>query len=124
MSIETFTPLPLNIFSTWIMLLDPSDVPPGMSPLLADVEFFPGGVRKRPGLVPQFPVVAGAPQIGNTVSCFGCKWTRSTNEFTPACRWTQPRIRIKFSCSITPKECVDACGAGFARHGAIYQRVG
>ena len=51
MSIETFTPLPLNIFSTWITLLDPSDVPPGMSPSLADVEFFPGGVRTRPGLV-------------------------------------------------------------------------
>ena len=63
MSIETFTPLPLNIFSTWVTLLDPSDVPPGMSPSLADVEFFPGGVRTRPGLVSQFPVVAGAPQI-------------------------------------------------------------
>ena len=63
MSIETFTPLPLNIFSTWITLLDPSDVPPGMSPSLGDVEFFPGGVRTRPGLVSQFPVVAGAPQI-------------------------------------------------------------
>ena len=63
MSIETFTPLPLNIFSTWVTLLDPSDVPAGMSPSLADVEFFPGGVRTRPGLVSQFPVVAGAPQI-------------------------------------------------------------
>ncbi len=63
MSIETFTPLPLNIFSTWVTLLDPSDVPPGMSPSLGDVEFFPGGVRTRPGLVSQFPVVAGAPQI-------------------------------------------------------------
>ena len=70
MSIETFTPLPLNIFSTWISLLDPSDVPPGMSPSLGDVEFFPGGVRTRPGLVSQFPVVAGAPQI-NGLKTYG-----------------------------------------------------
>ena len=28
MCIETFSPLPLNIFGTWITLLDPSDVPP------------------------------------------------------------------------------------------------
>ena len=70
MSIETFTPLPLNIFSTWITLLDPSDVPPGMSPSLGDVEFFPGGVRTRPGLVSQFPVVAGAPQI-NGLKTYG-----------------------------------------------------
>ncbi len=63
MSIETFSPLPLNIFSTWVTLLDPSDVPIGMSPNLADVEFFPGGVRTRPGLVSQFPTLAGAQQI-------------------------------------------------------------
>ena len=46
MSIETFSPLPLNVFSTWITLLDPSDVPPGMSPSLADVDFFPGVTLK------------------------------------------------------------------------------
>ncbi len=63
MSIESFSPLPLNVFGTWITLLDPSDVPPGMSPNLADVDFFPGGVRTRPGLVSQFPVLGGAPQI-------------------------------------------------------------
>ena len=63
MSIESFSPLPLNVFGTWVTLLDPSDVPPGMSPSLGDVEFFPGGVRTRPGLVSQFPVLAGTPQI-------------------------------------------------------------
>jgi hypothetical protein len=63
MSIESFSPLPLNIFGTWVTLLDPSDVPAGMSPNLADVEFFPGGVRTRAGLLPQFSPVAGAPQI-------------------------------------------------------------
>ena len=46
MSIESFSPLPLNVFGSWITLLDPSDVPPGMSPNLADVDFFPGGDRK------------------------------------------------------------------------------
>ena len=63
MSIETFSPLPLNIFGTWVTLLDPSDVPPGMSPNLADVDFFPGGVRTRPGLVSQFGALGGLPQI-------------------------------------------------------------
>ena len=63
MSIESFAPLPLNVFGTWVTLLDPSDVPPGMSPSLGDVEFFPGGIRTRAGLVSQFPVLAGAPQI-------------------------------------------------------------
>jgi hypothetical protein len=63
MSIETFAPLPLNIFSTWVTLLDPSDVPIGMSPNLADVDFFPGGIRTRPGLVSQFSILAGAPQV-------------------------------------------------------------
>ena len=49
MSIETFSPLPLNTFGTWITLLDPSDVPPGMSPNLADVEFFPAGCARARG---------------------------------------------------------------------------
>ncbi|MGA8306084.1 MAG: hypothetical protein WB723_10440, partial [Candidatus Acidiferrales bacterium] len=44
-------------------LLDPSDVPPGMSPDCADVEFFPGGVRTRPGLVSQFAPLAGTPNV-------------------------------------------------------------
>jgi hypothetical protein len=43
MSIETFSPLPLNTFGTWVTLLDSSDVLPGMSPSLGDVDFFPGG---------------------------------------------------------------------------------
>jgi hypothetical protein len=63
MSIESFSPLPLNVFGTWVTLLDPSDVPAGMSPSLGDVEFFAGGVRTRPGLVSQFSVLTGTPQI-------------------------------------------------------------
>jgi hypothetical protein len=70
MSIETFTPLPLTTFGTWVTLLDPSDVPPGMSPDLADVEFFPGGVRTRPGLVSQFSALPGTPQI-NGLKTYG-----------------------------------------------------
>jgi hypothetical protein len=63
MSIESFSPLPLNVFGTWVTLLDPSDVPAGMSPAASDVEFFPGGVRTRAGLASQFPALAGTPQI-------------------------------------------------------------
>ncbi|HEX4002316.1 MAG TPA: hypothetical protein VHX36_06680 [Candidatus Acidoferrales bacterium] len=63
MSIETFSPLSLNVFGTWVTLLDPSDVPAGMSPNLADVDFFPGGVRTRPGLVAAYSALTGAPQI-------------------------------------------------------------
>jgi hypothetical protein len=63
MSIESFSPLPLNVFGTWVTLLDPSDVPAGMSPALGDVEFFPGGVRTRAGLASQFPALAGTPLV-------------------------------------------------------------
>jgi hypothetical protein len=63
MSIETLSPLPLTTFGTWVTLLDPSDVPPGMSPNLADVEFFPGGVRTRSGLSPAFTIPGGTPSI-------------------------------------------------------------
>jgi hypothetical protein len=63
MSVESFSPLPLSIFGGWITLLDPSDVPAGMSPNVGNIDFFPGGVRTRPGLVSQFPVVGGAPLI-------------------------------------------------------------
>jgi hypothetical protein len=68
MSIETFSPLPLNVFGSWITLLDPSDVPPGMSPNLGDVDFFPGGVRTRPGLVSEMAGMGGTPQINGLKS--------------------------------------------------------
>ncbi|HEV2340318.1 MAG TPA: hypothetical protein VGS15_00800 [Candidatus Acidoferrales bacterium] len=63
MSVETFSPLPLVTFGTWTTLLDPSDVPPGMSPSAADVEFFPGGVRTRPGLLSVYPPLNALPSI-------------------------------------------------------------
>ena len=63
MSIESFEALPLNAFGTWVTLLDPSDVPAGMSPSCADIEFFPGGIRTRAGLVSQFLGLSGAPQV-------------------------------------------------------------
>ncbi|MGH9562474.1 MAG: hypothetical protein ACRD3S_13560, partial [Terracidiphilus sp.] len=68
MSIETFSPLPLNVFGSWITLLDPSDVPSGMSPNLADIDFFPGGVRTRPGLVSEMSGMGGTPQINGMKS--------------------------------------------------------
>jgi hypothetical protein len=73
MSIESFAPIPLDTFGGWITLLDPSDVRPGMSPNLGDVEFFPGGVRTRAGLVSQFAALGGA------VSVNGLKTYITTN---------------------------------------------
>ncbi len=63
MSVETFAPIPLTTFGSWMTLLDPSDVSPGMSPDARDVEFFPGGVRTRPGLVSIYPALGGTPSI-------------------------------------------------------------
>ena len=63
MSIETFSPLPLNIFSTWVTLLDPSDVPPGMSPNLADVEFFPEGCARARASSRNIRRSRGTPQV-------------------------------------------------------------
>ncbi|HEV2315923.1 MAG TPA: hypothetical protein VGR94_11505, partial [Candidatus Acidoferrales bacterium] len=63
MSVETFAPIPLTTFGSWMTLLDASDVSPGMSPDARDVEFFPGGVRTRPGLVSVYPALGGTPSI-------------------------------------------------------------
>ncbi len=63
MSIETFSPLPINAFGSWVTLLDPADVPVGLSPSLGDVDFFPGGVRTRPGLSAVFSGVGGTSKI-------------------------------------------------------------
>jgi len=63
MSVETFLPVPLTTFGSWMTLLDPSDVLPGMSPDARDVEFFPGGVRTRPGLLSMFPALGATPSI-------------------------------------------------------------
>ena len=63
MSVETFSPLQLTTFSTWMTLADPSAVPPGMSPDARDIEFFPGGVRTRPGLLSMYPALSGVPSI-------------------------------------------------------------
>lgn len=63
MSVETFSPLQLTTFSSWMTLPDPSSVPPGMSPNARDVEFFPGGVRTRPGLLSIYPALSGLPSI-------------------------------------------------------------
>lgn len=63
MSLETFAPLQLTTFSSWMTLPDPSSVPPGMSPDARNVEFFPGGVRTRSGLLSMYPALGGLPSI-------------------------------------------------------------
>jgi hypothetical protein len=62
-SVETFAPIPVITFGTWTTLLDPSEVPRGMSPAAADVEFFPGGLRTRPGLLSMYPPLGGLPMV-------------------------------------------------------------
>jgi hypothetical protein len=68
MSVETLQPLQLNVFGTWMTLLDASSVPPGMSPDLRDVEFIPGGVRTRAGLLSMYTPLAGAPSVNGLKS--------------------------------------------------------
>ncbi len=63
MSVETLFPLPLEVFGSWVTLLDPSAVPPGMSPAVGDVEYFPGGVRTRRGLLAVFDAISGNPSV-------------------------------------------------------------
>ena len=63
MSVETFSPIQLTTFGSWMTLLDASDVSPGMSPDARDVEFFPGGVRTRPGMTPVYPALGGTPSV-------------------------------------------------------------
>lgn len=63
MSVETFSPLQLTTFGGWITLADPSSVPLGMSPDARDIEFFPGGVRTRGGLLSMYPALGGLPSI-------------------------------------------------------------
>jgi hypothetical protein len=68
MSIESFAAVGLGVFGGWMTLLDPSAVPPGMSPSLGDVQFLPGGVRTRDGLVSQFAPLGGAPNVNGLKS--------------------------------------------------------
>jgi hypothetical protein len=50
MTIESFSPLPLNVFGTWVTLLDPSDVPAEMSPSLGGHGIFPWRRAYAPGI--------------------------------------------------------------------------
>lgn len=51
--------LPLQTFGSYCPELPPASLPPGLSPNCQDVEYIRGGVKTRPGLVPQFPTVGG-----------------------------------------------------------------
>src|ERR1700683_4722591 len=68
MSIESFAAVGLGLFGGWMTLVDPSSVPPGMSPSLGDVQFVPGGVRTRDGWVSQFAALGGAPMANGLKS--------------------------------------------------------
>lgn len=52
MSVESFIPVEIERFGGVNKLLDPSDVPVGMSPDAQDVDFLPGKLGTRPGARP------------------------------------------------------------------------
>lgn len=63
MSLETFEPIPVELFGSLVTLMDPSDLVVGLSPDNADLDFFPGGVRSRPGLSLPFGTVSAGNSI-------------------------------------------------------------
>lgn len=60
MSVESFTPVPVDTMGGLVSILDSADVPLGCSPDCRDVQFFPGNVRTRPGLDPIHTLSAGS----------------------------------------------------------------
>jgi hypothetical protein len=70
MSVESFEEVPLEAFGSWVTNVDPSDLAPGLSPDVADVEYFPGGCRTRPGTLAAFAAIAGVTPSINGVKSF------------------------------------------------------
>lgn len=68
MSVESFSPVPIEQFGGLATLPDPSDVPLGMSPECQDVEFIPGGVRTRPGTSLAFAAISANPRLNGLKS--------------------------------------------------------
>lgn len=58
-----FTAIRLEEFSGLNTLENATNLPPFASPATQDVEFIPGTVQTRPGLVSQFNIIAGNPSI-------------------------------------------------------------
>jgi hypothetical protein len=63
MSTESFLPDALEMFGGWLPNAAPESLPEGAALDCQDVTLEGGGVRTRPGLVAQFPALAGGPAI-------------------------------------------------------------
>src|SRR5579875_1131444 len=63
MSTESFLPDALEMFGGWLPNAAPESLPEGAALDCRDVTLEGGGVRTRPGLVAQFPALAGGPAI-------------------------------------------------------------
>jgi hypothetical protein len=63
MSGESFLPDTINMFGGWVPNAAPEALPNGMSWDCQDVDLIAGGARTRPGLVAQFPSLAGGAYI-------------------------------------------------------------
>jgi hypothetical protein len=63
MSGESFVPQTITMFGGWVPNAAPEGLPNGMSWDCQDVDLVAGGVRTRPGLVAQFPALAGSASV-------------------------------------------------------------
>lgn len=65
MSVESFEPIPVDVFGSLVKQQDPADVALGLSPDNQDVEFYPGGVRTRPGTAALYTGLGATPGAAN-----------------------------------------------------------
>ncbi len=68
MSTESFAAVPVEVFGSLATFPDASDVPVGLSPDCQDVEYIPGGVRTRPGIVSTYTPISANPKINGLKS--------------------------------------------------------
>jgi hypothetical protein len=67
-SVESFGAVPVEHYGGLVTLVDPADLPIGLSPFNRDVEFVPGKVRSRPGLSLPFTAISGNPKVNGLKS--------------------------------------------------------
>lgn len=82
MSAESFQEVPVEGFGGLVSLIDPADLPNGVSPDCRDVEFFPGGLRSRPGLSLPFASISNNPKVNGLKSYITITLTQRLLVFT------------------------------------------
>jgi hypothetical protein len=71
MSSEGFSPVTVDVYGGLCTLMDRSDLPVGLSPDCQNVDFFPGGVRSRSGLLANTTYMDWAVGIDSYVTTSG-----------------------------------------------------